>query len=426
MTRILVVTVAAWCQRSGTNTFSSLFELIRDKDIEVANIYTRADIPDSPMGDKYFQVSENKVLKSILTPRIKTGKIVNRKNDNDLCNKELIVELQRYSKYSKRRNPLLLVGREMLWKIGKWRSKELDDFLDEFAPDIIFIPIQGYIFINRLSAYVINRCQTKKVIGFLWDDNFTYKQEKSVSYYIGRYFVRKSVKKLVNICDMMLAICPKMKEECDRYFGTNSVILTKPMRLGRKSEYNFISNKVIRMIYTGGLGYGRVQTLTNVVQALKKINASEIHIFLDIYTTSSLNDKYLRLFNDPTCCSLKGGIPQSQVFKEQEKSDMLLLIESFTNKIARLSLSTKLTDYFSSNRCIFAIGPSDIASMEYLRQEDAALICNSSDEIFKTLKRVIESPHILSEYAKKGYDCGLKNHSASIIREKLCSILDLN
>ena len=40
-------------------------------------------------------------------------------------------------------------------------------------------------------------------------------------------------------------------------------------------------------------------------------------------------------------------------------------------KISRLSFSTKLTDYFASGKCIFAVGNEDTAPMEYLKNEDA-------------------------------------------------------
>lgn len=125
------------------------------------------------------------------------------------------------------------------------------------------------------------------------------------------------------------------------------------------------------------------------------------------------------------CSCIRGGIPQSQVFMEQENSDILVFIESFENRTARLSFSTKITDYLSSNRCILAIGPKDISSIEYFIQQDSALVCTTPLEVETILNKLKDCPELIEQYAKKGYNCGIKNHSVEIIRSKMKNILEI-
>ena len=122
-----------------------------------------------------------------------------------------------------------------------------------------------------------------------------------------------------------------------------------------------------------------------------------------------------------------GSIPQSEVAGVQAKADILLFAEAISGKsslTARLSFSTKITDYFKSGRCIFAVGNPDIAPIEYLKREDAALVaCNKAD-IKEHFIKIINNPEIISKYSKKAYDCGIKNHDKTIIKEKLFNTLN--
>ena len=379
MKKILISTISAWNQNSGANTYSAMFSKFK-KEAEIANIYFRADMPDSDVAKRYFHILENEVIKSIFHRDRITGKEVSNYTLNGEDTLRIQSEKNRYSRFSKRHNPFFMWGREVLWKLGRWNSKELNFFLNDIAPDIFFFPLSNYCYFNRVNEYIVKKCKPKMVVGFLGDDTFTYKQRSDLFYYINRFFIRKSVKRLVGQCDEVLAICPKMKQECDRFFHINSEVITKPIR--------DIAPKLI-------------------------------------YTNTSLKNDILSALSIPGCCEVKGSIPQYQVFEEQEKSDILVLVESFSDKTARLSFSTKITDYLSSNRCILAIGPEDISSMEYLKNEDAAIICNSPQNIFPILKHLKDDVNLIKEYAEKGYRCGVRNHSSEEINKRLKNVLKL-
>ena len=67
--RILITSIPSWNQKSGSNTFSTLFKTFDSKDI--ANIYIRPERPDSIVCSRYFNIREWQVLRSI----IKRGEI---------------------------------------------------------------------------------------------------------------------------------------------------------------------------------------------------------------------------------------------------------------------------------------------------------------------------------------------------------------
>lgn len=421
MKKILVSTIPAWNQISGANTFSTLLEGL--KGLQIANIYFKAGLPDSKVASRYFQIVESNVIRSIWDRRIKTGQEV--KSCAGIAQETILsqAEKKRYAYFSRNRNPLFLWGRELLWKLGKWRSRELDTFLDDFHPDVFIFSIGSYAYFNRVNYYIIKYCKPRKVIAFWWDDNFTYRQRNNWVYYISRYFIRRSAKRLMRETTDVLAISPKMKKECDAFFSVNSIVITKPIRLTEKPGYRYNPNRPIRLLYTGSMAIGRQKSLIAIANALKIINQNEQHAYLDIYSQTILSAKDMALLNIPGSCSIKGSIPQSEVFEEQIKSDILVFVESFENRIARLSFSTKITDYLSANRCILAIGPEDISSIEYLKEEDAAIICTSETSIFENLSKLINTPQLIIEYAEKGWGCGTKNHNVDNIKHKLEEVI---
>lgn len=413
---ILVCTVGPWSNLSGSNTMSSLLEGY-PKD-NLACLYIRANYSDSNVCERYFHIYEGRVQKSIFHREVVTGEEY-RLNDKQKQSSDSKAEKEKYSKYGKKRNWFYLFAREFVWMLGHWRSNELNTFLDDFKPDVVFFPIESYIHFNRINEYIIKKCQPKKVIGYLWDDNFTYKQNKgSFGFYLHRWWLRHGVRRLVRKCNTVFAICPKMKQEVDAEFGINSVLLTKPIH--QFSEIKTVpQHSPIKILYTGKLIYGRDATIAEIVDAIKEINKDGQKVLLQIYTNTELSPAMQGRICVDGCCEMKGFVPQSEVLKIQKEADVLLYAESLsdTHLTARLSFSTKMTDYLASGACIWAVGNKDLASIAYLREEDAGLVSFDAAMIKETLTQIIQTPEILHEYAVKAQQCGRKNHNAVLIHE---------
>lgn len=211
--KILVITVSSWNSKVGANSWASLLEGYPSENI--ANISIREECPDSNICSRYFCISENKILKSIFKRKLKTGYQVMPEAEEE--NHDLTVHNERYKKLQGKRFYPLLLSRELVWKLGKWKSKELDAFIDSFKPDIILHSMEGYIHLNRITQYAIKRSGAK-AIGYIWDDNFTYKQHNDLGYKIYRYFQRKSLKKLATLTQAFFAISPKTKKRSRRIF----------------------------------------------------------------------------------------------------------------------------------------------------------------------------------------------------------------
>ena len=155
---------------------------------------------------------------------------------------------------------------------------------------------------------------------------------------------------------------------------------------------------------------------------------SNVHgqkVVLDIYTQTNLSDKIRKQIDSPGCCNLHAPVPQYEVLRLQKEADVLLFAESLSNNnlTARLSFSTKLTDYFAAGKCIWAIGNADLGPIDYIKTEQAGFVSSNDSEIKAVLNKIVNNPDLVISMAKQGYQCGKKNHDYKTITSKLKSII---
>ncbi len=411
--KILILSISAWNSAVGADTWPTLMGGLNPDNI--ASVSLREEPPDSLACNNYFVISENRVLKSIVKRKLKTGRKVDRCTNKDDNLDDLTKHNARYQKMSKRRGFFSLFAREIVWKLGKWKTKELDDFLKEFDPDVVLYSMDGYIHFNRICKYAAKKTRAKSV-GFFVDDNFTYKQSARLGLKLFRFFQRRSLKKLAKQTDAFWAITDMTKKEADAFFGVNCKIVTKPLK--KEAVYqDWDVSTPIQILYTGNLQIGRDKSLLKVVDALKEINRENTFFRLDVYTKTQLSDEVKEQLSCDFC-TLRAPVPQSEVLNLQEQADILLFLEDIDGpdaKTARLSFSTKITDYLSSGKCIFAVGCMDTAPMQYFLSNQAAIIASTQKDMVKQLKDVLEDHDILKKYAKQACECGMKNHKKEAV-----------
>ncbi len=412
--KILIITVPSWNSKVGANSWTTLLENYPPENL--ASIYIRDEVPDSTVCSRYFNISENKIIKSIVRRNLKTGSEVSATQSEGYDESDLQAHNERYVKMKKKRRYSMLLAREMIWKLGKWHTPELDSFLDSFKPDLILHSMDGYIHLNRVIEYAMKRTGAAAV-GYIWDDNFTYKQSSDIGYKIYRYFQRRSLRRLAKKTKEFFAISPFTKKEADAFFGINCHLLTKPL-LCEPVAQTFGGEFPIKMLYTGSLIIGRDRSLLRLSEALKKVNSKNVFVELDVYTQTVLSDEMTSKIQNEYC-HIHKPIPQSEALKKQNEADILLFLEDIDGKdakVARLSFSTKITDYLSTGKCIFAIGNKDTAPMQYFIENEAAVVCGSDEDIEHALESICNDPHLMDAYAEKAAISAKKNHDPQKIQ----------
>lgn len=417
--KILFITVNGWNNTTGTATIPSIIEGYPSKNI--ACIFIRPDLPNSHTCSSYYNISEKEVIKSIFNHNICPGNVVTYTKGEK---KEMDDERRNRIKLKRISTSLVNYIRDVIWKLGKWENDNLKKYIDEFNPDVIAFPVEGMLSFLRLCNFILNYANRPYVL-FFWDDNFTYKSHGKTFY---RILLRRTISSLAKNCAASFAITPKMAKECWDYFRIKPTLITKPViiksNVKEKNKYSF----PIRILYTGSLYIDRNKTIDSLIKTIKEINAEYNFFYLDIYTNSELTDNEKENYNIDGIVTLHSGVPKERIFQLQERADILLFVEALNGRYrnsARLSFSTKIIDYLSANRAIFAIGPEDIAPIEYLRDNRIAIVASNEEEIEDKLIFLIQQKdNVLNEYAHRAFEFGKKNHSQQIIFESFCRTID--
>lgn len=419
--KVLIVSRGVWDDAGTSSTLSNIFQNY-DSD-KLSQIYIETKKPNTKLCQKFFQISEFSLIKKLYKWRTRTGKRVDAAYvaDTDTARKE--ASTMEYVRGH--RSFLYTVLREFLWHLNGWRSKELKQFICEEDPNLIWLTGSPLILMNRLSRYVVKVAKKPYCI-YEMDDVYSYKNcGNNPSKYIYRFFLRKRVKSLIKGASQVFVISPKMKNEFDGIFGINSCVLTKGIDFSNRQFVPYDSKDPINMVYMGQLIYDRISSIEMLARALDVINAKKNRILLNIYTGTQIPESIKDTITKNGSVCFCAPVPYSQVDGIINQSDVVLFAESLDPRfknIARLSFSTKLTDYFASGKCLFAIGPDDIAPIEYLKEKNAAIVVTNKGELVDKLEYLV-SPNVISEYAEKSFRCGEQNHNKRNIDDMLFSKL---
>lgn len=414
--KILIVSSSPWnLSNSFGNTFSNLFSDIPD--ITVALVCCASGLNDSEFVSHCFQIKFSDVIRSLRKPATYAGKEVcvekttdAREVDNKLLNRAKLMRWQ-----------VFFWARDVIWKCGKWKSPNLDSFLDNFKPDLLYIPIYYQNYMLDVAQYVIDYCKVP-VVGHISDDNYTMRQfSLSPLFWIDRLIKRRKIRRLVKYCRYLHVISQFQKEEYERDLKVECRIFHKTLDFDRFDvPIHETSSKSPLFIYTGNIGCGRWKILVLIGQAISKLNSIYGKTArLEVYSCSPCSKQMLRRMNIPGAMEFKGGVSGQKALELQATAEVLVHVESFNLK-ERLkvhqSFSTKIIDYLHTGNCVFAVGPEDVASIDYLKSGDAAIIALSKREIEAKIDLILRCPEEVQRYAHRGWEYAKKNNDVSICR----------
>lgn len=423
--KVLLVSDATWANNNNIgNTFSNLFGDWRAD--RIAMVYARADLPQTEVCSNYFQIAENRLIRQLVDPSVQPGVKLTLEQLESKIDSNVVQDEQSgkrlYSFFRRYRWSLFLTARNLLWKAGNWKTAELDRFIAEFDPDVVFLLACEEPYMNRLQKYVVEKSNKRAAIYFVDDIYSANRVSLSPFFWINKFWSRASIRETLKATNRIYTIVDKQKREYDGYFVQESDILNKGGNFSERVSADAERNTPLKLVYTGNIIAGRWETLAKIGAALDELNREDERAVLYIYSRTELNPAMKQAFEASKSLIFKGEIPAAEVREIQEAADILVHVESFKlqEKLStRLSFSTKLVDYFERGKCILAIGWEEAASIEYLAKHEAALVVSDLAQLLPELKSLIENPDLIADYGKQAWDCGRKNHQLKQIREKL-------
>lgn len=425
--RIKILAITRSPVNNKDNLGSTIENIFGDKEkYSLHNIFLRADDSLNNVCDSYFQISEQDIIKSIFF-RKECGICFydTKSNNGSLINNKSISARNREKRlydFVKGTNLYFpWIVRECVWKYGKWRNDNLKKYLNSIKPDIIFMTSLSCIYPYKILDY-IEKNNSIKIVYFHVDDNYSYNTNIfSPFYYCHKYILRKNMIEHISNSKMNYAISPSLKKEYDKQFNIKCAILTKLTDFSCAKEYNN-NDKHIIICFTGNISSGRWKTLLLVDRALHTLCDEGLDLELRIYSATKPNKEFMNTINSSKCTSFLGEISGLEVKRVQEEADILLHVESFDCKDiseVKLSFSTKIVDYLSRKRSVIAIGPVNVASIEYFVHNEIGLCITERNSIVTSLRTFLSTRNNLCLNATKCWEKGRQLHDYSIVGKRI-------
>lgn len=403
---------------SAGNTFLN----IMPKKIEIGSVYTRNGLPEKCV-QKAFCINEKMIIKKLFGRSKYSGKIISERYGEDKEDKsidyvnEKIVHLARKKRYT-----IMFWVQDILWGTNVWKSSELKNFLYDCNPDFIFTLFTNNVIINRLILH-IEKTLNKPLVLYAWDNNYQWnKYQRSPLRWINHYFERVYMRKVIDQAKKIYVISDIQKQDYECIFHKPCSVLTKGANFFGEMPTKNVDNDILQLVYTGNISANRWKSLAIIANALQRLNEKNIVAQLRIYTGTPLTAKMEKALNQEVCSFVMGSVPANKIVEIQKQADILVHVEAFEPKYkfaVQQSFSTKIVDYLHKAKCIFAVGPADVASIDYLIKNDAAIVACDEVQVEQKLRNLLANPQLLIEYGEKAWECGKRNHQIDKIQNKL-------
>lgn len=420
--KVLIISHELWSENNnGGNVLSNLFSGF---DAEFAQLYCSPGIPNNKICKRYFQITDSMVVNGLFRNQ-KVGKALNFKEYPYSSTNNIVSDFDEskwyFKLFKKFRFSIFETIRELIWKFAPWQSKELDDFILGFNPDVIFAPCYGHMYMLRINRYV-KKITRANMISYISDDSYSLRQfNLSPFYWLNRLMTRISIKRTFRDYSLVYTMTDEQSKELTKSLGANMKVLMKGGDFSGECEKVKV-NDPIRIVYAGGIYINRWKILASIGETLKQVNSDRVRMQLDIYTQNETTEKQRQLLNDNQNIFLHSAISQTELANVYKLSDIALHVESFELKyrlLTRLSFSTKIVDCLASSCAVMAISWKEHSGLKYLQKEDAALCINEISTLHDTLQSIVNNPEIIIAYANKAWECGKRNHQIGQIRQDL-------
>lgn len=417
--RVLLVSASPINLEIGIgNTFLN----IMPETMELASLYTRNGLPDKRIK-KAFCVNEKMIINKLSGNARYAGKIITKRYGEEAEIKRDKINESIMHLAQKKRYTVIFWVQELIWRINVWKSKELENFIAEFNPNLIFTLFTNNIFINRIILHVL-KISGKPLVLYAWDNNYQWNRyQRSPLRWINQYFERIYMRKVMDSAEKLYVISDIQKRDYERIFHKKCTVLTKGGDFSGETPVKGTSNNPLQIVYTGNVGNNRWKSLAMIANVLERINCEGQKAQLRIYTATPLTGEMKTALGKGEDSIIMGSVPANKIPEIQKNADVLVHVEAFDskNKFAVCqSFSTKIVDYLAKGACILAVGPRDIASIDYFIRNDAGLVASNENEVMDHLMRIITDSQIINKIGAKAFESGKRNHN----KEKIEKIIN--
>lgn len=410
--RVLIVSHNPFCRTNNMGkTLLSYFFGFQPE--QIAQFYIHSEDPtDDSVCRNYYRFTDKDALKSLIPGRSR-GKIFRRdeiRTETAQAAAESGVAGAAYQ-FGRKRTAGIFAARNALWKLARWNTPRLWEWVDDFAPDVIFFASGDYSFAYDIALAMADHTG-KPLVVLCVDDFYLYNRNEHTA--LGRLTHRmfmKTVRKTMDRAAELYVISESMKREYGKLFGKPCRVLHTPA-----ARKEVPSREQTQLSYIGNLGLKRHAQIIRMGRALKNLHEPGCPRWIDVYS-GERDPEILKHLTEENGIRFHGLISPAQVLEVMGRSMAVIHTESFdadTVPIVRFSVSTKIAESLMYGPCLIAFGPGGIASVDYLKEHDAAFVIDDPDRLEDGLRRILTDEALRQRTVENARALARRNHDADI------------
>ena len=388
----------------------------------LAQLYFHSQVPVDPVCVNYFRMTDPDALRSIVLRRHRGEELGEKDVRPERADPADTGSLAGVYNYGRNRTPLIYLLRDGIWALSGWKHSGMAEWAERFRPEVILLASGDYAFPYRITMYLARKLGIPYVV-CCYDDYYLFTSNENR--FLGRFRQErfmKTVRKTMAGAAKILALNDSMAEAYGKLFGKACGVLytaaAEAPEAGAEAEKEGI-------VYLGGLGLNRDLQLMEMADLLREAAGPGVPAQIDVYSGEKDPARVARLKAYPGIRFL-GSVPGDKVPGIIRSHRAVIHTESFDPVIrerVRYSLSTKIPECIASGTCLLAYGPADVASIAYLRKNDAAFTASSPEELKAAMRELFGNPERYRAVEANARALARRNHDGEKIREYVRNVL---
>lgn len=306
---------------------------------------------------------------------------------------------------------------------GGWLSPELDAFIADFKPDIIFT-ILGTIGMMELVEQIHRRSGARLVVHFMDDWPATLYRGGLVSV-LARRRMEHLLRRLTAAASLRLGIGSHMCEAYSRRYGLSFQPFQNIVESGRIAlpRPMLPAANPARVVYCGSIfSNAQSESLIEIAAAVAEVNRRGRPARLEIYSPPFLTAPFRARLSAFACVALHDTITDDDAFFSLiGAADLLLLPVNFDREsetFIRYSMPTKLPAYLASGTPVLGYGPPGVAQLAVLAEAGCGLVVGRQDsnQLAESLQRILDDPTLRASLSSAGIARARAHHAAARVR----------
>ncbi|MDY6218603.1 hypothetical protein DXA50_17350 [Butyricimonas virosa] len=304
-------------------------------------------------------------------------------------------------------------------------SRELIDFVNDFNPDIIYTCLGSYgaiRYVKKVCVQTGNRFPLAIHIMDDWPNTL----------FNGRYFswmwkkkYHRSFMGIVKKSILRLSICEGMSKEYAFRYNQIFFPFHNPVNVDlwdKVPNKRFQSDSAIKkIVFFGKINEDTQDALLDMCDVVTKLNRRGMLVQFDIYSPNYSKDMS-SLFGGFLSCKIFPSIPHEKVKDHIKDYDVVyfpLCFSDRTRYYARLSMSTKTSEYMVSKVPILLYCPEELELYKYASNEGWACCVTHRNEdiLLQSLVNLFVDSNLRNGLTKKAYQLAISRHNLINVSE---------